>query len=286
VFTARVAVNLPGGARTARIYTKSSYSEDFSPWGGVIHPMTDTFDIAIYNMTNAYGTNLPTDSNNVTFFVQGLAADSSNWISETVSVWISPRTALQMQPPTLPPVIDTIYQNTYGSDIQLRWCNQSPLVSYALVSRLADGQTVPIVDSIPDGYAYFGTNLMYPSTHYTFQVIVGNALGRSPVSNTYDLLTRPLLPPTNLRVFSATPGEANLQWSNPFRLCDSILVARRDETVSWSTLASLPVSMNTYPQSYYTDTAAVSQHVYFYRVGAAVRNDILWGVDSVGVWVQ
>jgi hypothetical protein len=285
-FSARVVVDLPGGARTAQVYMKQSYSQNFTPYGNLRYPLADTFNIPLqYNWirTSWY---LPTDSTNLIFFVQGMAADSTNWITETVSVWISPRTSAAQHAAPDAPTIDTLMEDNDEAGLSLRWCHLSPFVDYTLVSRIADGESQPTIDSVSYVSTSYSFNEYYPSTRYTFRLYDGNSFGRSPVSESITITTHDMIPPSNLHGSSSSTGIVSLQWNNHFRLCDSLLVARRDTIGSWSTIKSIPVTLHDYPSSGCLDSTATRRNVYYYRVGVSLRSQTWWSADSLGLWVQ
>jgi hypothetical protein len=282
-FNARVICH--PAALTAQVFA-ADYNGVFAPMGQTVYPMSDTFYVPLTSPWNRRSLSLPSDSTQLRFFIQGIDIDSANWISETVVVWVSPRTDAPRNIVPDPPVFDEIYESTEYSVIFVRWCNQSPFVDSVRICYRMNGTYEPTIVTARASESGVAIVNYYPWTSYEFWLTAGNSAGWSPPSESVHLSIHDLIPPNHLSASSSSDGIVYLSWQNNSGWCTGFEISRHDNLSEWTTVGHIAVDPNGYPPRSYTDSTATRQHLYFYRIGVTINSGTFWSEDSVGVWVR
>jgi hypothetical protein len=284
-YSARVVVHLASERETAQLYVRYASSQAFYPQNGPFEVRTDTFDVTFADFHSGYTVAHPVDSTYIGFYVRGTRADSSHWVTPIRSVWLRPRTDSVAATAPSAPVLDSIIENSSSAGMYIPWCLTSPEVDYILLSHWENGDSLPVVDSLSSSGVTYSLYDYFPSTRYTFQVFAGNRYGLSAGSNLRTITTHPLRPPSDLRGECDAQGVTLIYWANTSYLCDSILVARRELAGQWSVIAALTNSSH-YPAHRYLDPTVTRHEVYYYRVAMALRGEVSWGLDSLGLYIR
>jgi hypothetical protein len=265
---------------------KQPNNQDYSPLGDANIVMSDTFDLRLFNYQNQFTWNLPTWNYLYSFFVTGLAYDSSNWTSPTISFYLSPVSIDPRNVVPSAPAFSELDEYTDASFIIIRWCNQSPIVDSVRIYYRADGTTEPSIATARANESAISIVNYYPSLSYEFWLTAGNSAGWSPPSESMRLSTHELIPPGDLYAQSSTGGIVYLGWTNNLGWCDTLKISRRDSQSEWTMLRRiLPVPNQTLVHSY-IDSTATRQHLFFYRIGVTLNSETFWSNDSAGVWVR
>ncbi len=251
--------------------------------------LTTTFTVPLFLGYPAYQTSLPTDTFSNWYCVRVTARDRSHWVSSAVYI----KTIYAVDPPlttvTPPPDLQEIHEDpsvyqSGGRMLFWQWCAPSPDVSlYLTYLRIGEDGPVSVDTTMLSGHAYHLSGYTYnylPLTDYALWMVAANAYGLSPVSDTLRITTREPALPFNQQAHVIYPsGCVKISYSLE-RLCDSVLIQRRDPATAWTTIATISGNSGTGGA---TDAAPAPGHDYYYRVGAEFSNGIWWSTDSLHV---
>ncbi|HEY3296121.1 MAG TPA: hypothetical protein VGL38_11850 [bacterium] len=283
-FTATVIASVPGEIQDAQVYMQQYSYGSFAPFGPVLHPASDTFNIDFCSATSSFNYSSYHQDIRGNFYVQVSTSRGANIVSRTIPFVLTYDYAVPSHAAPAAPAADTLFESPYGS-LYVQWCAMSPRIDDFIVCRRAAGAAQIEADTFPNQNWQYSVQDYLPLANYSVWIKASNEYGVSPASDTLRLTTLPPVVPAELGAWVHAGGIVELQWQNRSRGFDSVLVARRDTLSAFSTLCSLPRGEEYNPPTYYTDSTAVAHMVYFYKVGVVYPTGTWWTTDSVGVWI-
>ncbi len=176
------------------------------------------------------------------------------------------------------PLADTLFENSYDQRLSISWCPRSPNVDSFHVAIRRDVTGV-ITRLRYSGEGNYGENITdyLPLNAYSVWITASNDYGESAASDTMHVTTREPNPPDNFSATIYSDESVRLSWSNRANP-DTLQISRRDTLSDWATIRTLECD-NGYCPSYFIDSTATSNTVYYYRLGMQFENGLWWAPD-------
>lgn len=283
MFFADVSTDIPEDILEARVFLRTSINASFYQYTILQNPGRGQFSIRIYNYGTGFSYNVHPEAD-CAFWVSLTTVDSTNYISPTVPFRLVPRINYDMATIPVAPLADTLIESSNQQRLTIEWCPQSPNVdSFQVAIRRDVTGEIERLRFPNNGYFDAFYTRYLPVTAYSVWITASNEYGASAASDTMRVTTREPFPPHNLGATVYSDQSITLTWSNR-AYSDSLQIARRDTVSAWETIQTLGCETG-YCPSYYSDTTAISNTVYYYRIGMQFENGLWWAPDSVGVWI-